>query len=310
MEGIAVIIAVCSMCLMASIARLCLQIYSHVCVTCRRNCCSGRLPGGAGGRGRHAGAHPPADAAGARVRAQPRRHRRPHGRARAGHGRRARVRRQRQGVCLGGPLCGPQCGRSRQVWSVCAAQRELLHLLRAHVPGLNTGACVAACGELACNFNASPRWRPVASCESAMRAHVPFVVACGLHRWHQLFRSTVVGLSTTPRRTPASALYGSEVALPDHSSMHIHGTLACAVWRRRECASIRKSQVLKAFNVGASFALPVTASCATFLVYWAQGNELQPSTVFATVGLLHILRMRYVLRKTWLMTAFIRHACL
>eukprot|EP00611_Tribonema_gayanum_P009110 TRINITY_DN1883_c0_g1_i4.p1 TRINITY_DN1883_c0_g1~~TRINITY_DN1883_c0_g1_i4.p1 ORF type:complete len:1412 (-),score=345.61 TRINITY_DN1883_c0_g1_i4:192-4049(-) len=61
--------------------------------------------------------------------------------------------------------------------------------------------------------------------------------------------------------------------------------------RTSECASIRKSQVLKAFNISVSFASPVTASLATFLVYWAQGNVLVPSTVFTTLGLLHILRM-------------------
>ncbi|KAG5176755.1 hypothetical protein JKP88DRAFT_265312 [Tribonema minus] len=61
--------------------------------------------------------------------------------------------------------------------------------------------------------------------------------------------------------------------------------------RTSECASIRKSQVLKAFNISVSFASPVTASLATFLVYWAQGKVLVPSTVFTTLGLLHILRM-------------------
>jgi hypothetical protein len=51
---------------------------------------------------------------------------------------------------------------------------------------------------------------------------------------------------------------------------------------------------MKSFNIAVAFVSPVTASLVTFVVYWAQGNRLEPARVFASLGLLHILRMRYV----------------
>jgi hypothetical protein len=61
----------------------------------------------------------------------------------------------------------------------------------------------------------------------------------------------------------------------------------------RECASIERSQALKAFNFTVAFSSPVMASLATFTTFWALGNDLQASAVFSVLGLLHILRMRW-----------------
>jgi hypothetical protein len=69
-----------------------------------------------------------------------------------------------------------------------------------------------------------------------------------------------------------------------------HAIIICTL--DRECGIIRKSQIMKSFNIAVAFVSPVTASLVTFVVYWAQGNRLEPARVFASLGLLHILRMR------------------
>ena len=71
--------------------------------------------------------------------------------------------------------------------------------------------------------------------------------------------------------------------------------------RDREVGRILQANRLRALNEAFYFLFGSVISAATFVTYWAVGNQLQPDKVFTTLALFNVIRLT--------MTSFFPKVC-